>query len=112
MTTMRPADERKAISAGKLASPSSTALRENVGIALRIAVAAAGSSLVVPSVRPRAIHRVLGAIAPTLDPASREAEAVLFVLARTTRALGIFLQRNPKPLQEQISATEKQSPVQ
>jgi hypothetical protein len=103
----RPPDECAAISAGKLSSPHSVALRARNATALRLAIKAGGMIIVQPRVRPRAIHRVLHQLALTLDPATREAEAVLGVLARTHRAFGLFCQRNRQWTLEQIAAAEK-----
>lgn len=101
----RPPDERENISRGRLAGPYSTRLRENVTMALRLAVAVAGQDLIQPRVRPRAAHRVLRKLAPTLDPATPEAEAVQFVILRTTRALGLYAARHPELVAALIAAT-------
>jgi hypothetical protein len=103
----RPPDERAAISAGKLSSPHSVGLRARNATALRLAIKAGGMTLVQPRVRPRAIHRLLHQLAPTLNPGTKEGEAVLGVLARTHRAFGLFCQRNPGWMSEQIAAAEK-----
>jgi len=100
----RTPDERANISAGKLASPTSVRLRARNAVALRIAIATAGLTIVQPRVRPRAIHRVLHQIAPTLNPTTLEGEAVLSVLARTHRAFGLFCVRNRDWVLEQIAA--------
>lgn len=101
---MRPDDERKAISAGKLASQTGVRLRAHNAVALQLAIAVAGLNVVQPRVRPRAIRRALHQIAPTLAPTTLEGEAVRTVLSRTHRALGLFCARNPGWLLEQIAA--------
>ena len=103
MTMPRPHDECAAISAGKLAGSSSVRGRTDKAVALRLAVAAGGTDLVLPRVRPHAIHRVLHQLAPGLDPATSEAAAVNAVLIRTPRSLGLFCRRNPDWLFAQLA---------
>lgn len=103
-------DERANISAGQLAGECSTRLRKNLSIAIPLAVAVAGLSLVTPRVRPHAIHRALRKIEPNVGPTA-EGEAVHFVLRRTPRALGLFADRNPLWTAALVATLQKQSPA-
>lgn len=106
----RPPDERANISAGRLAGEYSTRLRKNLSIAIPLAVAVGGLSLVTPRVRPHAIHRALRKIEPNVGPTA-EGEAVHFVLRRIPRALGLFVARHPEWTARLIASLEKQSPA-